>query len=85
MKNKLITVRTSKGMLRAEIKGENGGYPGIWIYMDDELVNVVELYEDDEVLKCHTYDTNNEEPLNSIILIDYNEEYDAEEIEEDSI
>ena len=73
MQNNSIIVRTSKGVLKAEVRKDEN-YPGIWIYMNGELVNVVELYEDDEVLKCHTYDMHNEEPINSVVLIDFNEE-----------
>lgn len=78
MQNNRIMVRTSKGVLRAEVR-ENNEYPGIWVYMNDELVNIVELYEDEEVLKSHTYDMHNEEPINSIVLIDFNEKDDEED------
>ena len=74
--NEVITVTTSKGVMRAEASNDSL-YPGIKVYMNNILVGAVELYESDELLRCRLYDEDSCEPIVLTTLIDFNEEVNS--------
>lgn len=75
--NNNIIIPTSKGVIKAEASNDIN-YPGIKIYMNDELMGAIELYESDEILRCRLYNDESCEPIVMTTLIDFNtveEEY----------
>lgn len=62
MNAKEISVKTSKGQLRA-VASHDEDYPGILLYLGEELYGALEMYEEDGLLRLRGYNDSSEEPI----------------------
>lgn len=57
-----VSVETSKGELRA-VASHDEAYPGILLYLGDELYGALEIYEEDGLLRFRGYNDIQDEPI----------------------
>lgn len=72
MEEREIIVQTSQGELKAVTSLMDDNYPGIKVYLGNELFACIEMYEEDGILRAHLYDDENQEPIVSKTLLDTN-------------
>lgn len=66
-----IKVETTRGALKAKTV-ECDEYPGITLYLEDEIIAALEVYEEDGLLRLRGYNKDEDEPIVLSTLIDFN-------------
>lgn len=69
---KEISIETSRGVLKARTCAESD-YPGIKLYLGDELMASLEVYEHEGLLRLISYNETDDEPIAINTLINFND------------
>lgn len=60
-------VNTSKGALKAVVSNDEN-YPGLLLYLGEELYGAIELYEEEQELRLRAYNDVEDEPILTQVL-----------------
>lgn len=69
--SKICLTETSRGSLYAKVSNDPN-YPGLQIYLDKDLYALIEVYEEDGLLRAHLFNEKEDEPIISETLADFN-------------